>query len=73
VTGFLLTPTEVRELTGRIRRGAQVLALRTMGIEHRVRPDGSVAILRSHVEQLFGGGVLSLASRKTTPDFSLVS
>ena len=73
MTGFLLTAAEVRELTGRIRRQAQVLALRTMGIEHRVRPDGSVAVLRSHVEQLFGGGVLSLASHKTTPDFSLVS
>lgn len=73
MTGFLLTAAEVRALTGRIQRSAQVVALRFMGIEHRVRPDGSVAVLRSHVEQLFGGGVLSLASRKTNPDFSLVS
>lgn len=45
---------EVVELTHRTRRDAQVRALRFMGIEHRVRPDGSVAVLRSHVEQIFG-------------------
>jgi Domain of unknown function (DUF4224) len=71
--GYLLTAAEVRELTGRIRRSAQVVALRFMGIEHRVRPDGTVAVLRSHVEQLFGSRELSLASRRTSPDFSLVS
>lgn len=29
--------------------------LKFMGIEHRRRADGSVAVLYSHVEQLFGG------------------
>ena len=71
--GYLLTAVELRELTGRVRRSAQVLALRFMGIEHHVRPDGSVAVLRSHVEQLFAGRVLPAVSRRTAPDFSLVS
>ncbi|NYT44572.1 DUF4224 domain-containing protein [Alcaligenaceae bacterium] len=49
-----LSDSEVEGLTGRTRRDAQVRALRYMGIEHRERPDGSVAILRSHVEQVLG-------------------
>ncbi|MCO6440979.1 MAG: DUF4224 domain-containing protein [Nitrococcus mobilis] len=45
-----LTAEEVRQLTGKTRRPAQVRALRLMGIDHRVRPDGSPAVLRSAVE-----------------------
>jgi hypothetical protein len=52
---MFLTPDEVRELTGRQRRDAQAAALRHMGIEHKVRPDGSIAVLRAHVEREFGG------------------
>ena len=51
---MFLTPEELTELTGRQRRDAQVRALRYMGIEHRVRPDGTVAVLKTHVEQSFG-------------------
>jgi len=52
---MFLTQTELYELTGRQRRDAQVKALRFMGIEHRVRPDGSVAVLQAHVDKTFGG------------------
>lgn len=51
---MFLTREEVAALTGRVRRDAQQRALRAMGVEHRVRPDGSVAVLRAHVEQVFG-------------------
>lgn len=52
---MFLTPEELRELTDKRVRPAQVRVLRAMGIEHRVRPDGSVVVLRSHVEKLLGG------------------
>lgn len=52
---LFLTENEVRELTRRERNSAQVRALRRMGIEHRIRPDGSVLVLRSHVDNLLGG------------------
>jgi len=52
---MFLTREEIRGLTTRIQYSAQVKILRAMGIEHRVRPDGSVAVLRLHVEQLLGG------------------
>lgn len=51
---LFLSSDEVRELTSRVQNSAQARVLNAMGIEHRRRPDGSVAILRSHIEQLFG-------------------
>lgn len=55
MSALFLTDNEVRELTRRERYSAQVRALRRMGIEHRIRPDGSVLVLRSHVDNLLGG------------------
>lgn len=49
---MILSPEELQQLTGRKRCGAQIQALRFMGIEHRQRPDGSVVVLRAHVEQV---------------------
>ncbi|MEO8007130.1 MAG: DUF4224 domain-containing protein [Betaproteobacteria bacterium] len=51
---MFLSNHELAELTNRQRRTAKVRALRVMGIEHRVRSDGTVAVLRSHVEHLLG-------------------
>lgn len=53
---IFLTQEELIELTGRRRRDSQLRALRFMGLEHKVRPDGSLAVLRSHVEKEFDGG-----------------
>jgi len=50
-----LTYQELVELTHFKLSKKQAEALRFMGIEHRVRPDGSVAVLRSHVERIMGG------------------
>ena len=70
---MFLTFAELIELTGRRRRDAQAKALRYMGIAHKIRPDGSVAVLRAHVDQVLGLGVSLTKSRKTAPDFSLVA
>ena len=51
---MFLTISELRELTGKIQRNAQAVALRSMGIEHKLRPDGTVAVLRSYIEQTLG-------------------
>jgi hypothetical protein len=58
-----LTPEELHQLTNRRRRDAQLLALRSMGIEHRRRPDGSLAVLKAHVEHVFSGGHAHAASQ----------
>ena len=51
---MILTHNELVELTGRRVKTAQVRVLRFMGIEHKLRPDGSVAVLRAHVDQAMG-------------------
>lgn len=68
-----LDDDEIAQLTGRQRRSAQSKALAYMGIEHKTRPDGSLVVLRVHVERLLGEGVVSKAPRKTAPRFDLVS
>ena len=54
---MFLSDAEVRALTNRKVRPAQVKVLNAMGIEHRVRPDGSVAILRNHIDKVFDGAI----------------
>jgi hypothetical protein len=59
---MFLTRAELYELTDRKRRGAQAIQLRAMGVEHRIRADGSIAVLRAHVELVFGA--IGRAERK---------
>lgn len=51
---MFLDPDALYELTRRRRSDAQIRMLRAMGIEHRIRADGSVAVLRAHIEKLVG-------------------
>lgn len=44
---LLLSDAEVQELTGFVRHNAQIRALRQMGIDHYVRPDGKPCVLES--------------------------
>lgn len=66
---LFLESDEIEQLTAKKRRSSQVSALNQMGIQHLVRPDGTVAVLRAHVETLFGHGQHA-NRRKTAPDFS---
>jgi len=65
VSDMFLSTDEISSMTGRVQRAAQVKVLRFMGIEHRVRPDGTLAVLRAHVEKVFGAA--PAAAQKTTP------
>jgi len=49
-----LSKEEVAEMTGRVQRSAQTRELTHMGVIHKLRADGSVLVLRAHVEQLLG-------------------
>jgi hypothetical protein len=55
VTTMFLDNDEIRELTGRIQFRAQAKMLRVLGLTHKIRSDGSLLVLRSHVEQQLGG------------------
>ncbi|WP_240804925.1 DUF4224 domain-containing protein [Cupriavidus oxalaticus] len=54
--GMFLTAEEVRQLTNRVQRRAQAVVLNSLGVEHKIRPDGSIIVLRAHVEHLLGAG-----------------
>lgn len=50
-----LDDAEIIQLTHKKRRHAQATVLRAMGIQHKVRPDGSLAISRDHINKAFDG------------------
>ena len=73
VIDMFLSPDEIVELTGRHRRDAQVKALRHMGIEHRIRPNGSLAVLKSHIEKQFDGREDDvIVSKRIEPNWAAV-
>lgn len=55
MSSLCLTPEELVSLTKKKRYSAQAKALRGMGIEHRHRPDGSIAVNRGYYEALSNG------------------
>lgn len=69
---MFLETEEVNELTGKKRKSAQIRALRSMGIEHKIRPDGTVAVSRNHVEKILGGSIpeSDTIKEKFKPDWS---
>ena len=67
---MFLDADEVRDLTNRIQRQAQAKALRSLGITFKVRADGSVLVLRSHIEKELGGSTPAAArSRDFQPNW----
>lgn len=68
---MFLTPEEIAELTDRVQRRAQRSVLNFMGIEHKVRPDGSLVVARAHVEKTLGVQFTVVkVSGQTEPDLS---
>jgi len=53
---MFLDDDEVRSMTHRVQRAAQAKMLRSMGIAFKQRADGTLAVLRAHVEKEFGAG-----------------
>jgi hypothetical protein len=70
---MLLTDTEIVDLTRRTRHGAQAIVLRAMCIQHKQRPDGSLVVLRAHVEHLLGGTAPAKVNKKPEPDWDAIN
>lgn len=62
---MFLDQEELTALTNRKVRPAQVKVLKAMGIDHKIRPDGSVVVLRDHITKVFNGHVESSTKTKT--------
>jgi len=70
---MFLTKDELEELTNRVIPSAQHRMLQAMGIEHKRRPDGTVVVLKSHVEQVLGARAATQAQKLTVvPNWSAV-
>lgn len=67
---MFLTDAEIADLTKRQRRDAQARVLAFMGIEHKRRPDGTLAVLRAHVEQVLGGPGSERRMADAEPDWT---
>lgn len=61
-----LSPNELNQLTNKKQSGAQASALNFMGITHRIRPDGTVMVLRADVVKT------APKDSKTSPDFGAI-
>jgi len=46
-----LTEAEIREITHRQRRAAQMRVLKALGIRYQARPDGSILVYRRYVDK----------------------
>lgn len=66
---MFLSKAEIKALTNRIQYAAQIRSLRAVGIQHCVRPDGSVAVMRSHIEALFGVQNRTASRTPTEPNW----
>ncbi|WNC91726.1 DUF4224 domain-containing protein [Paraburkholderia sp. FT54] len=66
---MFLTEDDLTDLTGKCRNSARIRVLNGMCVQHKIRPDGSVAILRSHVERLFGEKPAKPSEPEWQPDW----
>lgn len=64
---------EIAELTHKKRHSSQRKVLNAMGVSHVVRPDGSIAVMRAHVEKLFGVQIAERKRKVTEPNWSALN
>ena len=70
---MILSKTQLFELTGKKHRTAQVFVLRSMGIEHILRPDGSVVVSQLHLEQVLGVALTSQSNKVKEPNWGMIN
>jgi len=61
---MFLTQDELAELTGKVRRDAQVRVLREMGYVFQLRTDGCPTVLKAYIEAMHGGNVVKITERE---------
>lgn len=56
---MFLDEQELIDLTGKQHNASQAKALRSMGIDHKIRPDGQVIVSRQYIEKVLAGESVS--------------
>lgn len=73
MSSLFLDDTQIFDLTKRYRHSAQAKVLRFLGIIHDIRPDGSIVVLKEHVDKKYGGGSdTAKPSKRTRPNMESV-
>lgn len=72
MAALFLDDTEIADLTHKRRPKAQGEVLNSLGITHKVRPDGSLIVLRSHVERQLGGEVATPSKKDPVPNWGAI-
>jgi hypothetical protein len=67
---MFLSEEEIREMTHRVQRSAQARMLRSLGIVFKIRADGTLLVLRSHVEKEMGDAPGRRAVKEFQPNWS---
>ena len=70
---MILSQEQLFELTRKKRSSSQADVLNSMGIEHRLRPDGSVVVSQLHLEQVLGVVVTSQSNKIKEPNWGMVN
>jgi len=73
VESTFLNPDELVQLTGKLKFSAQKRALIQLSIEHRTRADGSLIVLRSHLESQLGSESSQPAQPSDEPKWNAIS
>jgi len=66
---MLLDDDQLFELTKRKRHAAQAAVLKSMGITHIIRADGSVVVSEAHVQQILGCEVFKPKVKSVEPNW----
>lgn len=66
---MFLSPDELKQLTRRSRSDAQARELKHMGIEHRIRRDGTIAVSQAHAEQVLAGAGHTRKTKEVEPNW----
>ncbi len=67
---MILTEEDLVTLTGKQQHRAQRRILDALGIISRVRPDGSLVVLRAHVEEVLGLSDSGKVPKSPEPNWS---
>ena len=73
MASLYLDEDEIVGVTGKKRPSAQHRALNEMGLTHKIRPDGSILLSRSHYEAQLGGDSPTPKKKKPGPNWDAMN
>jgi hypothetical protein len=73
MAAVFLSDDEIAQLTQKKRRPTQRKVLNALGVSHKPRPDGTLVVLRSHVEKLLGGHIAAPAKKEPEPNWGALN